>query len=88
MLLHRKQCQSGEPIKLEFTIPVFEPLPPQYYVRCTSDRWSSCAGHLAVSFRPLLLPRDSEKAANTDLLDLTPLPVSALGDARFEALYV
>jgi hypothetical protein len=29
----------AEPHTLTFTIPVREPLPPQYYIRAISDRW-------------------------------------------------
>lgn len=24
---------------LSFTVPIFDPLPPQYYIRVVSDRW-------------------------------------------------
>lgn len=27
---------------ITFTIPIFEPLPSQYYVRAVSDRWVRC----------------------------------------------
>ena len=33
--------QRNEPHRLEFNIPVREPLPPQYYIRCVSDRYSA-----------------------------------------------
>jgi hypothetical protein len=36
-LLYKKD--KDEPQKLNFTIPIFEPLPPQYYVHAISDRW-------------------------------------------------
>ena len=31
--------QKDEEHKLEITIPIREPMPPQYYVRVVSDRW-------------------------------------------------
>jgi len=32
------------PQKLAFTIPIHEPLPPQYYVRVVSDSWLGVSG--------------------------------------------
>jgi replicative superfamily II helicase len=40
--------------KLELTLPVREPLPPQYYVRVVSDRWVGCHSMIAVSFQHLV----------------------------------
>lgn len=42
------------PQKLAFTIPLMEPLPPQYYVRLVSDNWlhvSMLAAYTATSCR-------------------------------------
>jgi activating signal cointegrator complex subunit 3 len=63
-------------VKLAFTIPVFEPLPAQYYVRVVSDKWLGSETWVPVSFRHLVLP--DRQAAHTPLLDLPPLAVSAL----------
>ena len=41
-----------------------------------SERWLGCDMRVAVSFKDLVLPR--EYPPNTKLLDLHPLPVSAL----------
>ncbi|CAD7928197.1 unnamed protein product [Amoebophrya sp. A120] len=61
---------------ITFTVPITEPKPPQYFLRLVSDRWLNAETLLAVSFRNLILP---EKAPpHTELLDLQPLPVSAL----------
>ncbi|MBN3296912.1 U520 helicase, partial [Amia calva] len=68
-----------------FFVPVFEPLPPQYFIRVTSDRWLSCETQLPVSFRHLILPE--KYPPPTELLDLQPLPVSALRNSAFESLY-
>ncbi len=38
MLMTKKSVRGGEPQELVFTIPIFEPLPSQYYVRAISDR--------------------------------------------------
>ena len=50
-----------------------------------SDRWLQCEAVLPVSFRTLILPEKFPPA--TELLDLQPLPPSALKSANFEKLY-
>lgn len=82
-LLKQKYCQDEHLIK--FFVPVFEPLPPQYFLRIISDRWIGAETHLPVSFRHLLLPE--KNLPPTELLDLQPLPVTALRNEKFEALY-
>jgi pre-mRNA-splicing helicase BRR2 len=39
-----------------FTVPLFEPLPPQYFIRVVSDKWLGCETLLPVSFKHLILP--------------------------------
>ena len=58
------------------------PLPP---LQVVSDRWLQCESTLPVSFRHLILPEKFPPP--TELLDLQPLPVSALRNPAFEALY-
>ncbi|KAJ8602966.1 hypothetical protein CTAYLR_001574 [Chrysophaeum taylorii] len=70
---------------LQFAVPVSDPLPPQYFLKVVSDRWLHSTATLPVSFRHLVLPR--KYPPHTDLLDLQPLPVSALGEPAFERLY-
>ena len=81
-LLKQKFCEDEHTIK--FFVPVFEPLPPQYFIRVISDRWIASETVLPVSFRHLILP---EKNPPTELLDLQPLPVSALRNKQYEDLY-
>lgn len=38
------QMAMEGPQKLAFTIPLMEPLPPQYYVRLVSDNWLQVGG--------------------------------------------
>jgi pre-mRNA-splicing helicase BRR2 len=73
-LLKKKFCEDEHVIKI--FVPVFEPLPPQYFIRVISDRWIASETQLPVSFRHLLLPEKNPPP--TELLDLQPLPVSAL----------
>jgi hypothetical protein len=56
VLLHHqywllRKALAEEEHALSFTVPVGEPLPPQYFVRMVSDRWIGCESTLAVSFR-------------------------------------
>lgn len=39
---------------LSFSVPIQEPVPPQYFVRVVSDRWLQCEATLPVSFRCVL----------------------------------
>lgn len=82
-LLKSKFSQDEHVVK--FFVPVFEPLPPQYFIKVISDRWIGAETQLPVSFRHLILPERYPPA--TELLDLQPLPVSALRNSSFEALY-
>jgi replicative superfamily II helicase len=76
--------QLGETISIGFTIPLVEPLPSQIYIRAVSDRWLGSENVLPVSFQHLILPE--LYPPHTDLLDLQPLPVSALKNDVLEAI--
>lgn len=78
--MHREGTQP-----VSFTIPVFEPLPPQYFVRVASDTWLHAEAVHEMRFDTLVLP--DRAPAHTALLDLDPLPRTALRDPSFEALY-
>ena len=54
-------------------------------VQVVSDRWLQCEATLPVSFRHLILPEKFPPP--TELLDLQPLPPSALKSPTFERLY-
>ncbi|KAF5201016.1 Dexh-box atp-dependent rna helicase dexh12, partial [Thalictrum thalictroides] len=81
---------------LNFTVPICEPLPPQYFIHIVSDRWLGSQTVLSdrwlgsqtvlpVSFRHLILPE--KFSSPTELLDLQPLPITALRHPAYEALY-
>ncbi|CAO2171153.1 unnamed protein product [Urochloa humidicola] len=80
-----KKQYVDEDHTLSFIVPVYEPLPPQYFIRVVSDKWLGSQTILPVCFRHLILPE--KYAPQTELLDLQPLPVSALRNARYEGLY-
>jgi activating signal cointegrator complex subunit 3 len=85
VMLSKKQVLSGEPVVLNFPIPVHEPIPPQYWVRIVSDRWIGLQNLIPVSFKHLILPE--RHPPHTELLDLTPLPVTALKNPGYESFY-
>ncbi|XP_024169344.1 DExH-box ATP-dependent RNA helicase DExH14 [Rosa chinensis] len=80
-----KRMAKGEPQKLSFTVPIFEPHPPQYYIRAVSDSWLHAEAFYTISFHNLTLPE--AHTSHTELLDLKPLPVTSLGNTAYEALY-
>ena len=82
-LLKKRYADSEHTVS--FFVPVFEPLPPQYFIRIVSDTWIASETVLPVSFRHLILPEKFPPP--TELLDLQPLPVSALRNPAFETLY-
>lgn len=82
-LLKAQFCEDDHYV--EFTVPITEPIPPQYFIKVVSDRWLGAETMLPVSFRHLILPE--KFPANTELLDLQPLPVSTLRNPMYERLY-
>ncbi|KAI4125089.1 MAG: hypothetical protein LQ338_004476 [Usnochroma carphineum] len=85
-LLRREHAQSEMNEHLvEFTVPITEPMPPNYFITILSDRWLQSETKLAVSFEKLVLPE--KFPAHTPLLDLQPVPVSALKRQDFQDLY-
>ncbi|KAH8310481.1 hypothetical protein KR044_001580 [Drosophila immigrans] len=83
--LNRKSVFSGQSQQLVMTIPLKEPLPPQYYIRVTSDTWLGSTTCIPLSFQHLVLPEHHPPL--TELLPLRPLPVSSLQNELYESLY-
>jgi hypothetical protein len=52
-----KKMARGIPTKISFNIPIFEPHPPQYYIRAVSDSWLHAESLFTVSFHNLTLPQ-------------------------------
>ncbi|GMH17017.1 hypothetical protein Nepgr_018858 [Nepenthes gracilis] len=80
-----KRMARGEPQKLSFTVPIFEPHPPQYYIHAVSDSWLHAESFYTITLHNLVLPE--ARSSHTELLDLKPLPVTSLGNKMYEALY-
>lgn len=76
---------NKEPISLDFSIPVFESSAEQYCIRLISDSWVGVEEVIPISVDDIDIP--VEKAISTQLFDLTPLPVSALNNPKYEQLY-
>ena len=57
---------------VEFTVPITEPMPPNYFITLLSDRWLHAETKIAVSFQKAVLPE--KFPPHTPLLDLQPLP--------------
>lgn len=80
-----KEKYSLDEHLVKFFVSVYEPLPPQYFLRILSDRWIGAETQLPVSFRHLILPE--KNLPPTELLDLQPLPISALRNSKYESFY-
>lgn len=82
-ILNRRKLNDDH--EMSFTIPLSDPLPNQIYVRAVSDRWLGAETVTPVSFQHLIRP-DTE-SVYTDLLNLQPLPISALKNPALEEIY-
>ncbi|KAJ5766358.1 uncharacterized protein N7511_003974 [Penicillium nucicola] len=92
ILFHDRFLLRGEFAKsemnehlVEFTVPVTEPMPPNYFISLVSDRWMHSETKIAVSFQKLVLPE--RFPPHTPLLDMQRAPVKALKRDDYQALY-
>lgn len=85
--LTKKQVKNEETQTLLFNIPLLNDsdVPPQYIVHASSDRWVGCDYEYAIPCSNLILPE--KYLPYTKLLNLDPLPVSALQNPLFESVY-
>lgn len=81
---HYAQSDMNDHI-VELTVPISEPMPPNYFVTVLSDRWMHSETKLPISFHKLLLPE--KFPPYTPLLDLQPVMVSALKRDEYQSLY-
>ena len=70
---------------VEFTVPITEPMPPNYFITVLSDRWMHAESKLALSFQKLVLPE--KFPPHTQALDLQALPIAALKRQDYMDLY-
>jgi pre-mRNA-splicing helicase BRR2 len=80
-----KKQYANETHFVSFSVPMFDPMPPMYFIKVISDRWIGSEATLPVSFHRLILPAPNPR--ETELLDLQPLPVAALKNRSFESIY-
>jgi len=74
-----------DPITLNLSIRVSEPISNQFCVRVVSDTWVAVEFLHPISLRNIKMPE--EETPYTDLIDLTPLPTTALQESKYEQLY-
>lgn len=80
-----KEKYAEDPAFVSFTVPLYEPLPPQYFIKIMADNWLGATTTIPISFRKLILPE--KYPPPTKLLDLQPLPVAAFKIPEFEQIY-
>ncbi|KAH9005535.1 Sec63-domain-containing protein [Lactarius hatsudake] len=80
-----RQRYAEDEHNVTITVPMFEPVPPNYYISVIADRWLHAETRLPISFKHLILPEKFPQP--TALLDLQSLPLSALHNKEFEAIY-
>jgi pre-mRNA-splicing helicase BRR2 len=78
------QAEMNEHL-VEFTVPITEPMPPNYFISLVSDRWMHSETKIAVSFQKLILPE--RFPPHTPLLDIQRVPVQALKREDYKGLY-
>ncbi|KIX02460.1 uncharacterized protein Z518_08401 [Rhinocladiella mackenziei CBS 650.93] len=83
----RREFATGDMTEhlVDFTVPISEPIPPNYFITVVSDRWMHSETRVPVSFQKLILPE--RFPPHTPLLDLQPVPVQALKIKEYVALY-
>jgi len=84
LIIKEKYMEEGH--ILTFTVMLYEPMPPQYFIKVISDRWINADVVLPISFRHLMIPE--KFPAHTQLLDLPPLKRQELNWSKAQnALY-
>ncbi|KAJ3274830.1 DEIH-box ATPase [Terramyces sp. JEL0728] len=80
-----KSRYSSDDHTMSFTVPLYEPMPPNYFISVISDRWLHVETRVPVILKNLILPE--KYPPHTELLDLLPLPVSSLRNIEYESIY-
>jgi activating signal cointegrator complex subunit 3 len=83
--LHFSKRTHTESITLDLSIPLFGSVPTQYFIRVISDSWVALEMLLPVPLWDIKMPQQTTPF--TDLQDLTPLPITALQEPKFEQIY-
>jgi pre-mRNA-splicing helicase BRR2 len=80
-----RQRYAQEEHSVTFTVPMTDPVPPNYYISVVSDRWLQSEVRLPISFKNLILPE--KFPPHTRLEDRQPMPVRSLESGEAQALY-
>ena len=80
-----KQKFINEDHRINFIVPMMEPMPPQYFIRVVSERWINSEKLLAISFKHTILPE--KFPPHIGLLDMQPLLFSSLKFPEAEEIY-
>lgn len=85
--LTKKQVIKEEVQHYVFTIPLLDAshLQQQYLIHCTFEYWMGTDTEISVSCENILLP--DKHLPMTKLLDLMPLPVTALQNELYQSMY-
>jgi pre-mRNA-splicing helicase BRR2 len=68
----------------DFTVPLLEPLNPQYFVRVVSDKWLQCYTQIPISFKNLILPAKFPPILET--MDVHPIGKESFSDSGAKKL--
>lgn len=68
-----------------FTIPLLDPLPPQYFLRIVSDRWLHSNTVIPINFQHLTLPTKFHPP--TEILDLSLFPIQSFHHQKIEEFF-
>ncbi|KAF9471288.1 hypothetical protein BDN70DRAFT_820211, partial [Pholiota conissans] len=80
-----RQRYAEDEHNVTLMVSMLEPISPNYYISVISDCWLHAETCLPISFKYLILPKKFPKP--TPLLGLQALPLSALHNTEFEAIY-
>lgn len=70
---------------VEFTVPISDPAPPNYFISLISEKWLHSETRVALSLKKLIVPQ--KFPAPTPIYDLQPVPVSSLEVPEFIQLF-
>ena len=84
-ILKDRDAGAGQQQIISFTVPLYEPMPPLYFIKVISDRWLQSETTLPVSFKHLILPE--RFPPTTEIQDMHSKLVRELQFEEAEALY-
>ncbi|VDK81594.1 unnamed protein product [Litomosoides sigmodontis] len=93
IVVNRNKVRNSEPQNMTFTVPVrHQHLSHNYQVRVASDRYVIDDTVVPISMHNCVLPSSHRRHTvqhgnNIDLLDLDPLPLTALKNEAFQSIY-